>query len=244
MGTSKSYSGTGSPNWSKLSDSVTRSCKVGIIPDEKLNNVVSNFVISLGGSSHSGRGSSKIGGRAGIRTAQKLGGFLNNVKFKGFRSAMSEIGYDHTGQNANYAINYILEYCAGVASSIDDTAAKTAERELLKEIESEAKTFEELEKNFADKIEEYGIEELLIRYFAYYIYEHLSIRFYEKLIKEKEKLATENFYYQLKYFLIEKVKNISRNRDLSKVQWDGSIGEKLVKDIFEDTLKEFETYEN
>ena len=90
---------------------------------------------------------------------------------------------------------------------------------------------------------EYGIEELLIKYYAYYIYEHLSIDFYEKLIKEKGKAATSNFYMQLKKFLVEKVKNIARKRDLSKIDWTSKEGDELVKNIFEDTLKAFENYE-
>jgi hypothetical protein len=40
------------------------------------------------------------------------------------------------------------------------------------------------------------------------------------------------------------MKNVSRNRDLSKVQWSGSDGNTLVKNIFEDTLIAFKDYEN
>ena len=155
MGTSKAYSGKGIPNWSNLSGSVTTACATGKIPDKKFNNIASNFVELLGGSNNGGRGNSKVGGRAGIRTAQKLGGFLSDVKSGGFRSALSGIEFDYKDKNANDAINYLLEHCAGVASSIDETAAKAAERQLLKEIGSEAKTLEELEKNFEAKIEEY-----------------------------------------------------------------------------------------
>lgn len=246
MGTSKSYGGIkGNPNWTQLSGSVTRACDTGRISKHSLNSVASNFTKLLEGSNYGGRGQSKIGGRAGIRTAHKLGGFLSDVKSNGFRSALSAIGFDATDKTiANDAINYLLEYCVGVASSLDDTAAKAAERQLLEEIESEAKTFEELEKNFEEKIEEYGVEELLIKFYAYYIYEHLSIDFYEKLIEKKGKNATSNFFTQLKNFLFERVKNISRNRDLSKIDWPGKEGDELVKNIFEDTLKEFEDYES
>lgn len=246
MGTSKSYGGiAGNPNWKQLSGSVTRACETGHITTNSLNNVASNFVKLLRGSDYGGRGRSKIGGRAGVRTAQKLGSFLSDVKSKGFRSALSVIGFDSTDTTrANDAINYLLEYCVGVASSLDDTAAKAAERQLLEELESEAKTFEELEKNFEEKIEKYGVEELLIKFYAYYIYEHLSIDFYEKLIEKKGRNATTNFFTQLKNFLFERVKNISLNRDLSKIDWPGKEGDELVKNIFEDTLKEFEDYES
>ena len=246
MGTSKSYEGIkGNPNWSKLSGSVTRACDTGSISTNSLNKVVSNFAQLLGGSGYGGRGNSKIGGWAGIRTAQKLGGFLSDVKSNGFRPALSGIGFNITDTTkANDAINYLLEYCAGIAFSLDDTAAKAAEKHLLEEIGSEAKTVEELEKNFDEKVIEYGVEELIIRFFAHYIHEHLFSDFYEKLIKEKGKKATSNLFIQLKNFIFERIKNVSRKRDLSKIDWAGKDGNELVKNIFEDTLKEFEDYES
>jgi len=245
MGTSKSYEGAkGNPNWSHLSGSVTRACETGTISDNSLSSVTSNFAKFLGGSNSGGRGQSKIGGRAGIKTAQRLGGFFSDVKSKGFNSALSGIGFEVTNTTKpNEAINFLLEYCAGVASSLDETAAKAAERQLLDEIGSGAKDFEELTKNFEEKLVEYGIEELLIKYYAYYIYEHLSIDFYEKLIEEKGKTATSNFFMQLKKFLVEKVKNIARKRDLSNIDWTDKEGNESVKNIFEDTLKAFENYE-
>lgn len=245
MGTSKAYGGiTGEPNWSQLSDSITRACDTGSIPAKKLGKVTSNFVKLLGGSNIGGRGGSRIGGKAGIKTAQKLGGFLSDVKSNGFITALSGIGFEATDSTrVDNAINFLLEYCAGVASSLDESAAKAAERELLDEIKSEAEDFEELATNFEKTVEEYGVEELLIKYYAYYIYEHLSISFYEKLIKGKGRAKASNLYAQLKYFLVEKIKNISLNRDLSKIIWYSKDGEELVKNIFEDTLKAFEGYE-
>jgi hypothetical protein len=245
MGTSKSYGGMqGKPNWSPLSGSVTRACDTGTISNNAFSNVASNFVKLLGGSNSGGRGHSGVGGKAGIKTAQKLGSFLSSVKSSGFNTALSNTGFDINDKTANDVINHLLEYCAGVVSTIDEVAAKVAEKNLLEEIGSDAKTIEELGKNFEDKINEYGIEELLIRYYTNYLYEHLSIDFYEKLIEEKGRLATDNFYTQLKDFLFEKVKNVSRHRDISKIDWAAKDGEDLVKNIFNDTLKEFEGYES
>lgn len=246
MGTSKSYDGIkGNPNWSQLSSSVTRACDTGSISNASLNTVVSNFARLIGGSNYGGRGRSNIGGKAGVRTAQKLGRFLSSVKSVGFIPTLNSIGFDSTDTTrADDAINYLLEYCAGVATSLDDTAAKAAEKQLLEEIGSDAKSIEELGNNIEEIISEYGIEELLIKYYAYYIHEHLSIDFYEKLIEDKGQRATSNFFIQLKSFLFEKVKNISRKRDLSKIDWAGKEGNELVKNIFEDTLKAFEDYES
>ncbi|MDM8161342.1 hypothetical protein GQR60_17125 [Labilibaculum sp. A4] len=246
MGTSQAYSGfSKNPNWGPLSDSITRACDDGKISTEKLAKITSRFVNLLGGSNIAGRGGSKIGGKSGIRTAQKIGGFFGDISTVGFSQALVNSGFDYDGsQSPNDLINHLLEYCAGVAATIDDTAAKEAERQLLCEILAEAKDFQELERNFQEKIEEYGIEELMVKYYALYIYEHLSIDFYEKLIKDKGKSKCGNLYRQLKDFLFEKVKNISRNSDLSKIQWNGEEGDRMVKNIFEDTLKAFEGYEN
>lgn len=246
MGTSKSFGGIkGNPKWSDLSRIVTYTCVTGPIEDARLAKVVRRYVKLLDGSNYGGRGRSNIGGRAGIKTAQKLGGFLNEVRSKGFRSAIYALGYRITDKtNPNEITNFILENCVGVASTIDEVAAKSAENELLNEIGADAKNFEELAANFENKINEYGIEELLIKFYAYYICEHLSIAFYEKLIKEKGKTATSNFFRQLKKFLLEKVNNISRNRDLSKIDWANKEGDELVKNILEDTLKAFEYYES
>ena len=245
MGTSKSYGGMkGKPNWAPLSSSVTRACGTGKISNSTLNNITSDFVKLLGGSNSGGRGYSKVGGRAGIKTAQRLGGFLSNVQSSGFQSALSNTGFDLSNKNANDAINHLLGYCAGAVSSIDEYAAKKAEKELLEEIGSDAKTIEELGKNFEDEVNEYGIEEILIRFYTNYLNEHLSVLFYEKLIKEKGQQANDNFFTQLKDFLFEKVKNVSRNRDISKVNFATTEGDTLVKNIFEDTLKAFEGYES
>lgn len=245
MGTSKSYGGMkGKPNWSPLSSSVTRACDTGTISSNALSNVASNFVKLLDGSNSGGRGHSGVGGKAGIKTAQKLGNFLSSVRSSGFNNALVNTGFDINDKNANDVINFLLEYCAGVVSTIDEVAAKTAEKNLLEEIGSDAKTTEELGKNFEDKINEYGVEELIIRFYTNYLYVHLSIDFYEKLIEDKGKLATDNFYTQLKNFLFEKVKNVSRQRDISKVDWAAKDGEDLVKNIFVETLNEFEDYES
>jgi len=246
MGTSKSYEGIkGNPNWSNLSRSITSACDTGRISSSNLNKIASNFTALLGGSSNGGRGKSKIGGQAGIKTAKKLVGVFNDIKSGGFERALGSIGFDYSDlTKPNDAINYLLEYCAGVASSLDETAAKEAERQLLEEIGGDAKTFQELGINFEEKIEEFGLEELLIKYYAYYIYEHLSIDFYEKLVIEKGMNSTNNLYTQLKSFLVAKVENISLKRNLSKIDWAGEEGDTIVKNIFEDTLKAFENYES
>lgn len=246
MGTSKAFSGiSGNPNWTDLSRIVTISCDDGPISNKRLSKITGRFVNLIGGSKIGGRGRSKLGGKSGIHTARRLGKVLSDIKTIGFQKALENSGFVYDlNKTPNDVINHLLEYCSGVASTLDETAAKGAERQLLEEISTDAKTLIELEQYFKEKIEEIGIEEILIKYYAYYIYEHLSIDFYEKLIKAKGKSKCGNLYKQLKDFLFERVKNIAQERDISKIDWAGNEGDRMVKNIFEDTLKAFEGYEN
>ena len=63
------------------------------------------------------------------------------------------------------------------------------------------------------------------------------------LKKEKGIRETENFYKDLKEYIVEKTKTISRHRDLRKVDWFSNYGKNLMQEIFRDTLKAFEDYE-
>ena len=81
-------------------------------------------------------------------------------------------------------INHLIEYCSGPAATIDEVAAKEATRKLLEELVSNAENIEEMEEMLMGKFEETTSEDLIIRYFGYYIYEHLDKWFYEKLIKD------------------------------------------------------------
>jgi hypothetical protein len=154
------------------------------------------------------------------------------------------MGYDRQKYSTpSHAINFLLEYCSGVASSLDDVAAKEAERKLLEELGGGAKTLQDLAQNFKEILDQYGTEEILIKFNAYYINEHLSTMFYEKLIKQKGKEATSDFYRQLKDYLFEKLKNLSKANDLRNIDWASPHGQNVIEIIIKDTVGAFEIYE-
>lgn len=244
MGTSKAYRGLkGAPTWGILSSTITRAVNGGQPTKNALGNVMSHTVVHLGGTHGVSSGSSGTGGRAGVRTAQRFGSFIGNIQNNGFSNALNMIADGLEIDDANQAINVILEHCAENAGILDEIAAKAAMRDLLKEIGTEAKTLEELDEKFEAIIKDYGAEGLLVKYFGNYLYEHLCTDFYEKLIKEKGIRETENFYKDLKEYIVEKTKTISRHRDLRKVDWFSNYGKNLMQEIFRATLKAFEDYE-
>lgn len=244
MGTSKAYGGLkGNPTWGPLSSMVTRAVNGGYPTKSSIGGVMSHTVAHLGGSHGASSGCSSTGGRAGVRAARQLGSFIGNVQNFGFIQALDLIAGGVEVEDANQAINVILEHCAEQAGILDEIAAKAAMRDLLEEIGSGAETIEELGDGFDAAIKDFGAEELLVKYFGYYLYEHLCTDFYEKLIKEKGIRETEGFYRDLKDYIAEKTKTTSKHRDLRKIDWQSDYGKELMQEIFRETLKEFESYE-
>lgn len=244
MGTSKAYGGLkGNPTWGPLSGAVTRAVNDGYPTRNSLRSVMSNAVAHLGGSYGASHGSSKTGGRSGVKTARLFGSFIGNIQNVGFLEALDRISGGIDINDVNQAINVILEHCAENAAILDEIAAKAAMRDLLEEIGAEAETIKDLGNNFEETVKDYGTEELLVKYFGNYLYEHLCIDFYEKLIKEKGIRETDAFYRDLNDYITEKTKTVSKHRDLRQIEWQSNYGQELMQDIFCDTLKAFESYE-
>ncbi|MGV8134985.1 MAG: hypothetical protein AB2L20_07205 [Mangrovibacterium sp.] len=248
MGTSKSYSASikGQPQWGKLSSAVTNSCGGGAVATSNLGNVLSKYVSVIGGSGRAGRGRSKIAGKAGIRTAKNLGAFLGAFSRSGgdLQQALEQIGLPGLeGLPLNEVIDHLLEYFTGPASTLDDVAAKAASQKILEELVSDAETIEEWQQQLTEVLDKETLEDIVERYFGYYIFEHLSIMFYEKLIVDKGKSDCENLFKQIKDYIFEKVKNMNKINPLNDINWSSEDADRLIKNIQEDVLKVFEGYE-
>lgn len=249
MGTSKSYSASvkGQPQWGSLSRTITRSCGHGTVSSQGLGSVMSRYVGAVGGSGSVGRGGSKVSGRAGIRTAKNLGRFFSAFASNGgnLQAALAEVGISGLdGKPLNDVINQLIEHCTGPAATIDDVAAKAASQKLIEELATNAETVEEFQEQLGTTLTRESLEDMLIRYFGYYIFEHLSIMFYEKLVVEKGKRDCDDLFRQIKHYISEKLKNINKTNPLDKIDWKGADADRLIKNIQEDVLKVFEGYES
>lgn len=245
MGTSKAFGGPkGNPTWSSLSSSITKAVNDGHPTSSSLAGVMSHFVSYLGGSFSVSTGSSKTGGGAGLKTARRLGTFLSDIQNHGFSSAINNLAGDARINDANQAVNVIIERCAKKAGTMDECAAKAAIKDFLKDIGIESDSIQGIEEEFNSAINEYGVEELLVKYFGNYLYQHLCNDFYEKLIKDKGIRETENFYKDLREYIIESTKSISKQRDLKNIDWKSSVGKSITQEIFRETLNAFDNYED
>lgn len=248
MGTSKSYKATvkGQPQWGDLSSSVTRNCDGGNVSQVNLSRILGNYVNVVGGSNSSGRGNSKIAGRSGIKTAKKLGGFIGGFIASGgdLSQTLSQTGLtDLTGKTVEDVVNHLIEFCSGPASTIDDRAAKEASRRLLEEITSNANTIEELQENLQNTVDQESLEDLMIKYFGYYILEHLSVMFYEHLVTKKGKSECSNLFRQIEAYIIDRLDEMNKINPLNNINWGSDDADRLIKNIQEDVLTVFENYE-
>lgn len=245
MGTSKSFSDarhTMVPNWGDLSSSMTTNCDSSTISPTKLQNILNNYVATLGGAVVGGRGTSKVGGKGGIRTAKKLGAFFGSFSQSGnIRDALTHIGLtDLENKTVGEIIDYLIEYCSGTASTIDESAAKEASRQLLEELIASATDIDQIEELLNSKFETSTSEDVIIRYFGYYIYEHLSRWFYEHLIKKKSENECNNLFRQIKEFIFERVLTLNKTNPLQNIDWSSDQAETVIKNIQQDVLTVFQ----
>ena len=88
MGTSKAYEGLkGTPTWGPLSNTITRAVNGGHPTKNALGSVMSHTIDHLGGIHRASSGNSSTGGKAGIKTAQRLGLFIGSIQNNGFSNA-------------------------------------------------------------------------------------------------------------------------------------------------------------
>lgn len=186
---------------------------------------------------------SKSIGKAGRKTASKLGSFFSSVASSGLSQAFTEIGIDISGKTVRDAINYLLDYCSGAATNLDETAAKAASNQLLDELVEGATTLDEMESKLKESVNNNGIDDLLIKYFGLYTFEHLYQMFEGKLVKEKGKANTNSLFKSIKDFIFECLKSINKGNPLKNVDWKGSGAKPIIDEIYTKTINYFRFYE-
>jgi hypothetical protein len=250
MGTSKSLSNVGGksrvmPNWPRLSNAVTRSCDGSTLTKERLANITQHYVEAVGGASGAGRGSSKVVGRSGIKTAKRLGAFFESFQTNGnnIRQSLAETGLtDLSGKTVSDVINHLIEYCSGDTSTIDGRAAKEASRRLLEEFISEETTsFDAAEALLVQLFNENTSEDLIVKYFGYYIYEHLSVLLYEHLVSSKNEADCQGLFRQIRDYIVEQLIDVQRTNPLSGIDWSSPDADRLIKNVYQNVLTVFET---
>src|SRR5699024_1485351 len=118
------------------------------------------------------------------------------------------------------------------------------EKMLLEEICLDAESIQDLQDKFQETLQQYSDIQLLVRYFTYYLFTHLSQRFYESLVRKKGKDNAGRLFQDIKDYIKECVIDVSAQHDLQRVNWNNAEGLDIEERIFNETLNAFADYEN
>ncbi len=255
MGTSKSYSMPSGGNWTPLKTSATTFLKAEGGTTEALPRMLRNYIRAMGGAAAissrrgSGRSQASTGGAVSgaapaTAAAQQLGNFFSGVAESGLESALQESGLGQfVGQSATDILAAMLDLIAGPASTLDESAARDAVVALSEELFETAKTAEDLETAIQGAMDEQGLAGMLQEFFTQYLYAQFCRDFYEVWQKKEGDERAAAALADVKEYMRESVIGASINDISGKVDWFGPTGEKLCRDIMQDTLAIFEVEE-
>ena len=86
-----------------------------------------------------------------------------------------------------------------------------------------------------------SLENLLERFFGYYIFEQFSRVFYERLVQRVGAQQAISFLGQIREFIQSSLAGRAMERDLSSIDWGGAEGSTIVSEICSQTLEVFGT---
>ncbi len=232
MGTSQGYDAPTSPQWGNLKTQVTNDAKKGYSSLEKSYEVVKKFV-KIKQSSGSFR-------NAANNVAANIGGFLSLVNDTSFREALDEAGLKGLKGRSVLEITYSLaDYLSESFNNIDEVDARNALSRLLNDLFQDAKTYEDLENVVKSNSTNDLIEEVLVNFFGYYIYEQFCRVFYERLVQRVGENKAESYLKSIDEYINSVLKHETSSLDLINIDWDGDEGKSITNKILEETLVVF-----
>ena len=123
---------------------------------------------------------------------------------------------------------------------MDETAASAACNHLLNQIGLEAETPEAYEEKLVELLQGNGLVNLLCEYFGYYLFEHLSQRFDEKISQMLGEAVCEQTFDEIKSDIIGRIKLLNLDIPVQSVDWSGQQGHQITERIFNDILRIYE----
>jgi hypothetical protein len=260
MGTSQSINPgvAGDPNWGKTSSSISnlanRIDKENADPNllsnakyqqkrpNSFKKILSNYIKAGGGKKSMSSGSSSKGGKAAISTAKSLGGVLYSASQGEFNDYISNNGFANIQtKSKSDLVHFLMEDLCGPTNNFDEGAAKAALNEFLEKILDGTEDAKDVEAVLDGNVQDQGIDNLLVDYFGFYIFEHLYQPIQERLFDSKgEKLCNQTMG-EIKDFIFSELQVLNGQDKMSSINWnDSSSHDSIVKNIFNNVIEIFE----
>ena len=241
MGTSTNYNAPISPQWKKLKSKVTRLTRPGVPSLTSIKEILQDFVTVNYGTSQGSSGSRGTAQRrAAQHVARNIGQFFASVAEVGFRKAFEDAGLGSLeGKSLSEIVYSLLDYLGGSSSTLDDTDIQTALCDLVTEILNGADSLEEFEEAIQTKSHGEFLENLIISFFGYYVYQQFCRVFYAQLIANIGERQADESINEIREYICLKVKDVVSDRDVKQIDWNGSQGQQIIEEILQRTLEVF-----
>lgn len=241
MGTSKSYTAPTTPEWRKLKTNITREARQGRPSTPTMQNIINEYVAAGGGASRISKGRGTFGGaKSAQNVARGIAGFISTVGAQGFHEALRKIGLDSLeGKSVSEISAFLLDVFASSSNTLDDIDARSALSRLMNDLFNGAQTIEDIERIMEEQTQGQHLNDLLFKFFGYYIYEQFSRVFYERLVARVGEDQANRFLNGIRDYVKSALKYKTHGKDIKQIDWDGSEGKKVVDDILQEALDVF-----
>lgn len=243
MGTSASYNAPTSPQWRDLKREVTRLARQGKPSPTGIRGILQNYVkVNNGSSRVASRGGSTGRGRAAQSVARNIGQFFSSVADVGFRETFEQAGLGLLeGKSVGEIAHSLLAYLGGQSSTIDEVDARKALSDLMDEILDDADSLEDVEEAMGTISRGESLDDMIRRFFGYYLYEQFCRVFYERLVARIGDMQADEFVDEIRDYICNALKHVTRHQDVSQIDWNGSQGQQIADKLLQDTLEVFST---
>jgi len=241
MGTSSGYDAPTDPNWRRLKNKVTKDIKNGETFYSKAKDTLRDFIQASGGASGISSGRGPMGmGRSAQNTARRLANFISVVRSNDLQQALQffDLG-DYIGKPIDVIIFAIIDKIGGPANTINDSDARNALSSLMSELICDIDTTDELEDILNNIADEQTIEEVLSKYFGYYLYEQFCRVFYERLVKRVGRSTADSYLDNVKETIKSSLALKTYEMSLDQIDWEGDEGQSIVDNILQETFEIF-----
>jgi len=241
LGTSTNYKAPTTPEWSRVKGLVTRIGHRGTPTDEQAAQIIREFIGANGGARSVARGQGQIGqGKAAQHVLQRLGAFSSFVLQRGLNGTLEVLNLQAlAAMDLNDLMLSLTDYLGGPADTIEEIDARNALSRLMDELFADITSIEELEQILNERFQWEDFSNIFKTYFSYYLFEQFARIFYERLVTKIGEIATKAYMNSILDYIKSSVQLLTLNTDISNVDWNGTDGEEMAAQIFEEVLVVF-----
>lgn len=244
MGTSKGYQAPTSGEWPGLKrhvTSVARGLTNHEMSSDDISSMLKHYIRCNGGSRAIVHGHENLANDGSAQAvASSLAAFLISVRETGLCDTIC----DHEKALRPRApvaeiIVCLVDLIGGNADTLNRVDARNALSRLLIHLLRDANNPAEAEEVLSASADEAELQAILIRFFAYYIYEQFCRVFYERLAARIGVDEADQALVHILEYIHSVIRHLSLDVELADVNWNGKRGCQIAEQILLNTLEVF-----